>query len=215
MQVDSLKATLPARQAREGMSRLILALALAVLACAASGCASGLTSISRPYTKDLEEGRQVGEKPQSYRYELRKLPPLHAYQLFRTPLCPELQEMKRISRKQPRGFVLALAEMPLYGLGLLDWLYAKSISERSEQVLDTWLEPTSRLVPCGEEEAAPRQTVVLQSPRGIKEPRITVRTDEEGKLQLRSLFEEHFRFGLINIFVFCDGDLKYLRSLYL
>jgi hypothetical protein len=163
----------------------------------------------------VEEGTEVTEEIRSYEYELKNLSPVYSYQLHRTPLCAEKVRMQRISRKQPRGFVLALAEMPLYGVGLLDWLYAKSISEESEEVLDTWLEPTNKRIPCGETEPAPGQTVIVHTPRGIEEPQKTVHTDPEGKLELRSLLRDHFGFGLVNLFVLCDEDLKYLRSIYI
>lgn len=32
---------------------------------------------------------------------------------------------------------------------------------------------------------------------------------------LRSVLLEYFRFGLVNLFVLSDGDLKYLRSIYI
>jgi hypothetical protein len=215
MQKNSSKAVLHGSNRKGWVSCLARTILLFVLAFAASGCASALTTVSRPYTKDVRESTRIGEEISSYKYVLRSLPPMHTYQLHRNPLCAEMARMKKISRKQPRGFILALAEMPLYGLGLLDWLYAKSISRTSEKVLDTWQEPTSKLFPCGPKEPAPHEVVVLQTPRRTAEPQMTVKTDEQGKLRLRSVLRDRFRFGLINMFVLCEGDLKYVRSFYL
>ncbi len=191
------------------------ALALLLLAIVVSGCASAITTVSPPYTKEVEEDTHVVEEVSGYDYDLQRLPPGYSYQLHRVPLCAEKASMKKISRKQPRGFVFALAEMPLYGLGLLDWMYAVRIAEASEEVLDTWQEPTNKLFPCGDREPAPGQTVVLQTPRQVQEPRVLVETEEKGELRLSSVLSEHFQFGLVNVFVLCDGDLKYLRSIYI
>ncbi len=215
MQTRASEKTAHPRTKNRWISCLKLAIALGVLALAASGCASAITAASPPYTKEVEQGTHVEDEVRSYEYDLKSLSPVYSFQLHRTPLCPEKARMQRISRKQPRGFVLALAEMPLYGLGLLDWLYAKSISEESEEVLDTWLEPTDKLMPCGEPELASGEVVILQTPREIDVPQKTVHTDSEGKLELESVLVDHFRFGLVNLFVLSDGDLKYLRSIYI
>lgn len=192
-----------------------MVIALGALAFAASGCASTITAVAPPYTKEVEKNTSLGNETRSYEYELISLPPIHSFQLRRIPLCAEKRRMQRISRKQPRGFILAMAEMPLYGLGLLDWLYAKSISKESEEVLDTWLEPTNKLMPCGEAEPAPGEVVILQTPRGIEEPQKKMHTAPKGKLELKSVLRDHFGFGLVNLFVLSDGDLKYLRSIYI
>jgi hypothetical protein len=190
--------------------RLTLVLAGLVILFGLSGCASVITS-SYPAQEKVERGEVSVGPVVGYDYDLKHLAG-NRFELTRTPLCQELVEKKKISMKQPRGVYAAVAEVPFFGLGLVDWVWADAIAQGSRRVELLGKEPTDKEVVCGDQAVAPNEKLRLQFPlQGQFE---TLAVDADGRVDLTPALKKHPNFSSVNVFVQTDSGLKYLTTLY-
>ncbi|MFP4392884.1 MAG: hypothetical protein ACLFOA_08240 [Desulfohalobiaceae bacterium] len=205
--LNGLKLSLP----RPGSWTWFPLLGLPLLLLLTQGCASTYTAVAPSHTHQEKKDTSLGD-PEDYTYKLQEQTNKYSYKVYKSPLCPELVHIQEITKKRPRGFLFAVAEMPLYGLGLVDWVLAHAIAQESEQTNKTWKEPTGRVIQCGAKQPAPRQKILLQLPR--REEQLVQRTDKEGLLHLHSCLQNYSGEGQVNLFVIFGEDIKYLSTIY-
>jgi len=174
----------------------------------AMGCASALT-MSAPRVEEVHYGEKgVGERINAV-YMLEE--DEGVYTLTRQSYCKETVEEIQISRKRPRGFILALCELPLYGLGAVDYLMAKIYANASEEELGRLPADSGEVIPCGEVEKAAHEKVILQFPDS--ERLQTLLTDSDAVLQLGECLKETCRELQINVFVKKENSILYISTI--
>lgn len=172
------------------------------------GCASALT-MSAPRVEEVGYGEKgVGERINVV-YMLEE--DEGTYTLSRQPYCKETVEEIQISRKRPRGFIVALCELPLYGLGVLDYMVAKIYANASEEELGRLPVPSGEVVPCGDVEQAPGEKVLLQFPDSERVKQLL--TDDKATLHLEEILKEKSRDLQINVFVKNEGNILYIKTI--
>lgn len=174
----------------------------------AMGCASALT-MAAPRVEEVNYGEKgVGQRINVV-YMLQEDEGI--YTLTRQPYCKETVEEIQVSRKRPRGFILALCELPLYGLGAVDYLVAKIYAGASEEELGRLIADSGEVIPCGEVEKAAGEQVLLQFPDAKRVERLL--TDDNATLQLEALLKEKGQDLQINVFVKKENDILYIKTL--
>lgn len=172
------------------------------------GCASGLTVVA-PRVEEVGYGEKgVGERINVV-YMLEENGGV--YTLTRQPYCKETVEEIRTSRKRPRGFILALFEIPLYGLGVVDYLMAKIYASTSGEELGRVTVNSGAITPCGGVEKAAGEEVLLQFPDSQKVQHLT--TDPSAILHLEEILNTKSRDLQINVFVKNENNILYIRTL--
>ena len=174
----------------------------------AMGCASALTMMT-PRVEEVSYGdKGVGERINVvYMLEEDK----GVYTLTRQPYCKETEEEIQISRKRPRGFIIAICELPLYGLGILDYMVAKIYANGSEKELGRVTVDSGEITPCGDVEKAPGEEVLLQFPDSERVKQLL--TDDKASLQLEELLKEKIQDLQINVFVKTEGNILYIKTI--
>ncbi len=149
-----------------------------------TGCASMLTLMSPYRTEVVVEKTWAGAfAGYDYRYQVDG----NQLALLRTRLCTETAKAHQVTEKKEIGYGPALLEMPLYGLGLVDILNAYAISEWSRKVTPLEDYPTGNLIPCGKEEPAAHEPLIVENrEKGIYK---TGLTDQNGILDLDNLLK--------------------------
>ncbi|BCS98438.1 hypothetical protein DSLASN_40700 [Desulfoluna limicola] len=174
----------------------------------AMGCASALT-MSAPRVEEVTYGETgVGERINVV-YMLEEEEGM--YTLSRQPYCKETVEEIQLSRKRTRGFIVALCELPLYGLGILDYIVAKIYANASEEELGRLPVASGGVVPCGDVEQAPGEKVLLQFPDSERVKELL--TDDKASLHLEELLNEKSRDLQINVFVKNEGNILYIKTI--
>ena len=185
-------------------------LGMLLLLLGLSGCASMITS-TYPAQERVEEGQVTVGPIVGHDFELQHVDG-NRFKLFKTPLCRELVEKKRITKKQTRGVYAAMAEVPFFGLGLVDWVWADALSENSQETRVLGREPTGRSVVCGDRVVAAHERLVLQFPvQGSFEG---LQVDGQGHVDLSPALHRHPHFSSVNVFVNVHPGLKYLTTLF-
>jgi hypothetical protein len=189
------------------LKKIISLICLSSLLCA-MGCASGLTMMA-PRVEEMTYGyKGVGERiTVVYMLQEKK----GVYTLTRQPYCKETVEEIQISRKRPRGFILALCELPLYGLGAVDYLVAKIYANASDEELGRITANSGEILPCGEVEQAPNEEILLQFADSKRIQRLL--TDNQATLQLEELLKEKSRDLQIHVFVKKENNILYIKTI--
>ncbi|WP_300667461.1 hypothetical protein [Desulfoluna sp.] len=174
----------------------------------AMGCASGLTMVA-PRVEEITEGEKgMGDRINVvYMLEEEK----GIYTLTRQPYCKETVEKIQVSRKRPRGFIIALCELPLYGLGAVDYLVAKIYANASEEEMGRLIGNSGKIIPCGEVEPAAHEEILLQFPDSERIKRLL--TDNKATLQLEELLKEKGQDLQINVFVKKENNILYIKTI--
>ncbi|VFQ43513.1 hypothetical protein [Desulfoluna butyratoxydans] len=174
----------------------------------AMGCASALT-MSAPRVEETRTGdKGVGQRINAV-YMLEEDEGI--YTLTRQPYCKETIEEIQISRKRPRGFIIALCELPLYGLGAVDYLMAKIYANASEEELGRLMADSGDVIPCGDVEKAPGEKVLLQFPDSGRLKNLL--TDDNAVIQLDECFKKSCRDLQIHVFVKKENDILYISTI--
>lgn len=153
--------------------------AVIVIAVSCSGCAAVVTHMG-PLKSELKDGEaETGEFDHySYSYTAED----NMVYLEKTPMCEQVREKIRVMKKKRRGLYFILAEIPLYGLGLVDMIYTYSISEHSRKEVPLAKYGTGTFAECGRKRPASGETLLIRNYReGIKE---RAETGEDGSVDL-------------------------------
>lgn len=164
------------------MKSILRCFAIILLAVSCSGCASVLTQMG-PLKSELKDGdTSTGEFD---RYEYSAEAEKDVIYLEKTPMCEEKREKIRVMKKMPRGLLIMLLEIPVYGLGLIDMMYTYSIIEHSRKEVALAEYETGNLVECGKKEPAEGETLFIKNFGGdINEKAVT---DENGAVDLQEV----------------------------
>ena len=183
-------------------------LLLALFMVLSVGCASGLTLVA-PRVKEVSYGKkETGDRINViYRLDENR----GIYTLTRQPLCKEQVEEITTSRKRPRGLFFALCEVPLYGLGLADYLVAKIYTGLSDKEVSRTMVDSGQVIPCGEPEQACQEEVILQFPDSERVQHIL--TDDSARIPLETLIAKETQDLHINVFVKREGDILYIKTI--
>ena len=187
--------------------RLLPALSACFLLVSLAGCSTVITLASPPEFFEEPGPRQLGA-PVGADREL--VVSEAGYHVFRTPHCPVEERVRKVRRKRQRGILLAVLEVPLYGLGVADWILAYTIAETSRE--EKWLPPcpTGDVVPCGERVPAAGERVVLQfSDTGDQ---VVTRTDMEGGFDPESVLGRSDGTRHVNVYARDGTGFHYLDS---
>ena len=174
----------------------------------AMGCASALT-MSAPRVEEVHNGEKGVGKRINAVYMLEEDEGI--YTLTRQPYCKETVEEIQISRKRPRGFIIALCELPLYGLGAVDYLMAKIYANASEEEIGRMMADSGDVIPCGDIEKAAHEKVLLQFPDS--ERLQSLLTDDNAVIQLGECFEKSCRDLQIHVFVKKENNILYISTI--
>lgn len=163
-------------------TRTFLLISILAMAMVTSGCATTLTTLSPRTTKVVNAEKRVGALHEfQYRYDFIN----GAIELEKTPMCGELAKADRISEKRIIGYGPALLEMPFFGLGLLDILSARAISESSREVTPLAEYETGKLLACGKPQPAADEALIIENPADKKY--WAARTDQNGRIDLKRI----------------------------
>ena len=172
------------------------------------GCATGLTMMA-PRVEDVEYGEKGAGEEINVVYSLNE--DEGAYTLTRQPHCKETVEEINVSRKRPRGFIIALCEIPLYGLGIVDYLVAKVYANSSREELGRTTVDSGEILSCGGEALAANKTVVLQCPDTNRIEHLL--TDDSARIPIETWIHEEHQDHQINLFVKEKGDFLYISTI--
>lgn len=174
----------------------------------AMGCASGLTMMA-PRVEDVSYGdKGVGDRINVV-YMLEEDEGI--YTLTRQPYCKETVEEIQTSRKRTRGFIVALCELPLYGLGVVDYMVAKVYANASEEELGRFTVDSGEITPCGDVEKAAGEEVLLQFPDSERVKQLL--TDDNAVVHLEKLLKEKTRDLQVNVFVKKENNILYIKTI--
>jgi|GEM_PF-1462171 len=150
-----------------------------------SGCSSVLTYLG-PVKTEIVDGESYKGDIVEYDYNLTaENDRLH---FTKSPLCKKIVQKVAVSKKEQRGYSLALLEMPLFGLGLFDMLRAHAIVEDSRRVEPLEKKFDGELVFCHGSQPASNETFIIKDEARSFE--ISARTDNEGIIDLKTLIPE-------------------------
>jgi len=149
-----------------------------------TNCASAVTYMS-PLKSELVTQTTV-RQPSAFKYTCELGLDQNRVYLTRTPYCPESAETSRIAKKSGElALPVAIVEIPIYGLGLLDLLGMYAISEESKVALPLGKYDTGVSLPCGKTEIASGESMVIRNDtKGIYHE---VMTDTSGEIELTSI----------------------------
>lgn len=159
--------------------KFIYLMIIAALCFCTMSCGSILTHMSPLRSRLVTETSVKPPSGVQYTCELGKT----KIYLTRSPSCPESARTSRVAKKSSEwALPIACAELPLFGLGLVDMATMYGIAEDSkvEYLLGNY--DTELSIPCGKSEAASGETMVIENDtRGIYHE---VMTDDSGIIDL-------------------------------
>lgn len=164
----------------EHMKRKSISLAIFSAFCFfTTNCGSVVTYMSPLRSRLVTETSVQSDPGFHYACELRG----NSIYLSKTPYCPEIAKTYRHAKKQSEiALPIAVGELVLYGLGLVDMATMYGISEDSkkEELLGNY--GTGLSNPCGKAEMASRETMVIRN--DSKSIYHEVMTDDSGSIDL-------------------------------
>ncbi len=161
---------------------------IVLLSVSISGCSTVLTKMG-PLIYKLEDGeKSVGEFS---KYKFSGGIQSNVIYLEKTPLCTEISEKVRVSQKQVRGRAFSIAELLLFGLGLIDAANAQAVVEVSRTVTPLAKYETGKFVVCGEKEPAANEMLVIQDKQRTFQKQAV--TDAKGNLNLDQILADENR----------------------
>lgn len=146
-----------------------------------SGCSSFLT-YSAPLKSELVDGeRKTGNL---VRYEYTCSAVSNKIYIEKQPLCSESVMKMRHAKKELRCFTCSVVELALFGLGLIDMIWAGSIVKESEKIESLAEYDTGKLIACGEKQVAADEPIILENVAdGIQ---ISTKTDASGMIDVEN-----------------------------
>ena len=174
-----------------------------------NACATILTVASSPLEKVvLDEGRDIGKRV-STNYHLLEGSTICT--LMQQPYCMETAEEILISKKRVHGVIPAIIEIPLYGLGLVDFVTAYGYANHSKKEEKRGVVETGSIIECGPFRPAVNTELVIQSSEtGMLK---SAKTDSSGVIEVKKLFAGFLENSQINIFVREDNGFAYITTL--
>lgn len=164
---------------RMTVKRMCMGVFLFVLA-GLFGCSSTLTYLGPMKSKLVTGDRSAGPfERYVYKYYVSDNDTLR---VVKTQMCREMAQKLRVAKKQRRGFYLAVLEMPIFGLGLIDGLQSYAIVEDSKKVEPLAKFDTGNTVACGGPVPAADEAFAVQDP--VRNIRLIIETDDSGRLFL-------------------------------
>lgn len=147
-----------------------------------SGCATVLTVAYPP----LEETRQGETKPGgqvAFHYVMSE--EKESLLLQKQPLCSQEIKIVKVKRKQLHGVIPAMVEIPFFGLGIADLVFAGVFARATVEESDGGYVKGSDMMICGDLVFAPNEDLVIQFPTSTDVKHM--KTDEKGMIPLKSL----------------------------
>lgn len=173
-----------------------------------TGCATIMTAAAPP-EMEVEPGEKVAGSPAGFHYKMEREG--NEFDLQRTPLCREIAENKEVYKKRVRGVIFAVCEIPIFGLGLVDWAVAGAIANSSETTWKITREKTGKVIVCGRDEPAAGKKIILQlSDASLLPPVIT---DDKGGFNLDKSIKSARGYDYINMFLKYDDRIDYLSTI--
>jgi hypothetical protein len=172
-----------------------------------NGCATILTT-SFPPQDTFEKGEiSMGEQI-NFNYAFTKNK--NTFTLYKTPLCKEQIETIKVTQKRLRGIIPAIFEIPLYGLGIADWVTADLYSRQTRTTEKTGFENTGKIKKCGEPTVVPYADLILQftDSGSVKH----AQTDMNAQFDMNSLLPASAK-TQINIFVNDNKRISYITTI--
>lgn len=144
------------------------------------GCSSTLTYFGPLKSKLVTGKRSTGPFDHyAYKYYVSDNDTLR---VVKTSMCREMAEKLRVAKLQRRGFYLAVLEMPIFGLGLIDGLQSYALVKNSKKVEPLAKFDTGHTVACGGPVPAADEAFAVQDP--VRNIRLILNTDDAGRLFL-------------------------------
>lgn len=190
------------------MKRAFYIIAFLAVTLWSSGCATILTHTYPPVT-ETRQGESIQGDQAGHNYVVSR--EQDTMVLMSQPLCREKIQMTEIKRKQLRGVIGAIIEIPLFGLGILDLVTAGVYSKatRVETPIDPI--PGPMVSPCGDFGPAPGIAVVVQYPDSLSSK--VLQTGKKGQIAIADIKPEDKTETRLTLFIRDDKGLHYVKSL--
>ncbi len=190
------------------MKKIHILLLILLLPLLNASCATVLTT-SFPPEDSFDTGVvSVGERISS-QYHLEKNET--NYTLFKTPLCKEETEKVQVTKKRLRGIIPAICEIPLYGLGIADWIVADLYSRGTETRKAVGKQATGNIVTCGDNTIASNTDLILQF--SDSDMVVHAKTNGDGHINLESALDKGGFNRQVNIFVRLPATTYYVTTI--
>ncbi len=169
-----------------------------------SGCSSFLT-YSAPLKSELVDGeRKTGNL---VRYEYTCSAVSNKIYIEKQPLCSESVMKMRHAKKELRCFTCSVVELALFGLGLIDMIWAGSIVKDSEKIELLAEYDTGKLIACGEKQVAADEPVILENAAdGIQ---IDTKTDASGVIDVENHLQHSTRSMALEVHLEADESVAF------
>ncbi|GAB6888400.1 hypothetical protein JCM13304A_18990 [Desulfothermus okinawensis JCM 13304] len=161
-----------------------------------------------PYTFEKKGDTKLGGVV-SFDFSLEPLGG-YTYRVMETPICSIEQRIILVKKKQTRGALVALVELPIFGLGLADWVIADTVAQNSKEEIDKGYVPSGRFKRCGRPSPLRSGKIIVQIP--LTSTVMEMSTDVYGILDLKKIISSHPN-SEVNIFVKKKDRVYYLTSL--
>lgn len=175
-----------------------------------SSCATVITSSMPPYKFEKKGETKLGPVT-TYDFDVEYLGG-SKLKIYETPICMILQKSILVEKKQTRGAITALVELPIFGLGLADFVLADVIAENSKKEIDKGFIPSGKFKICGQKSPLKSAKIVIQFP--ISMSVVDTYTDSSGILHLEE-FIKAYHDNILNLFVKKDDSIYYLTTIYI
>jgi hypothetical protein len=178
-----------------------------------SGCASFTTAMWPDVEKEVVGKDTIVDGKVGYDYELKAKE--KSFKVIGIPYCLEKAPVHKITKKQHRGIVFIVIEVPIWGLGLADWVLSYVISESSEKEELIGYRPTGAKKECLDQKEI---SLITQSKIMIQNSEsgevYWTKTDENGEFSLKDVLGEYSGEKTWNIFMNYNNENRYLTTIW-
>lgn len=159
-----------------------------------SGCSSVLTYLAPVETK-MVDGEVFKGKTVNFDYDYTTRNDRLSF--TKTKMCEKIVQKMAVSQKQRRGISLALLELPLFGLGLLDMLRSYAIVEESRKVKPVAKYTTGELVACDGKTVAANEIFIIRD--NVRALNFTAKSDANGVVDLKTVLPKEIDAAALEI----------------
>lgn len=175
-----------------------------------SSCAT-ITTLSMPSVESEAKGDTKIGPITTYDFHVEHVGGL-ILKIYETPICSIVQKHYIIKKKQTRGALPALVELPIFGLGLADFVIADILAQNTKKEMDMGYVPTGEFTVCGEKIPLKNAKILIQLPVTLMVE--TAFTDGSGNLNLAKILDTYNE-KAINLFVVKKDKIYYLTTIYI